>query len=223
MSTDRLKIYNGALLIAGERQIASLTVNEESRRLLDNVWDDGGVRFCLEQAQWRFAMRASEFTYDTAIEPAFGLARGFAKPDDWVETSAVCQDAYFRVPCLNYADENGIWYADLDTLYIKYVSDDASYGMDFSKWPYTFTEYVKAYFAWKIAPKLTGGKDIAERLWSTANPKRGVLPQALLTAKNRDAMAGPTTFPAKGTWVRSRWGGRSNGSWDGGNPNSLYG
>ena len=46
MATDRLKLYNGALTIIGERSIASLTTNEESRRLLDNQWNDGAVRYC---------------------------------------------------------------------------------------------------------------------------------------------------------------------------------
>jgi hypothetical protein len=78
--------------------------------------------------------------------------------------------------------------------------------MNLAGWPASFTEYVKAYFAWRIAGKLTGGDKIAERLWSTTNPHRGILPQLLLTAKNRDAMAGPTTFPARGSWTRARTG-----------------
>ncbi len=223
MATTRLKIYNGALLLCGERQIASLTVNEEGRRLLDNVWNDGGVQYCLEEGQWRFAMCTSKFAYDTAITPQFGLRRAFAKPTDYVNTSAVCQDEYFKVPLLNYADEVGFWFADLDEIYVKYVSNADGYGMNFAGWPTSFTEFVKAYFAWKISPKLPGGTALTEKLWSTTNPKRGILPNALLIAKNRDAMAGPTTFPAVGGWIRSRWGSQGTGIADGGNRSSLYG
>lgn len=223
MATTRLKLYNGALLHCGERAIASLAVNEEGRVLLDNVWNDGGVQWCLEQGQWRFALRTSKFSYDTAVNPQFGLRRAFAKPTDWVVTSAVCQDEYFRVPLLQYADEAGMWFADLDDIYIKYVSSDASYGMNLSIWPYSFTEFVKAYFAWRISSKLSGGAALTERLWSETNPHRGVVPKMLLDAKNKDAMAGPTTFPAVGAWIRSRWGSRGTGGYDGGNRSSLIG
>lgn len=223
MATTRLKIYNGALLFCGQRSIASLTVNEEGRRLLDDVWNDGGVQYCLEQGQWRFAMCTSKLSYETAITPPFGLRRAFAKPTDWVDTSAVCQDEYFNVPLLQYADEVGYWFADLDEIYVKYVSNGANYGMNFAAWPYSFTEFVKAYFAWRIAPKLTGGDELRERLQSSTHPHRGILPQALLTAKNRDAMAGPTTFPAVGSWIRSRHGRSMSGYRDGGNRSSLLG
>ncbi|CAB4223332.1 hypothetical protein UFOVP1670_23 [uncultured Caudovirales phage] len=224
MATTRLAIYNGALTHCGERTIANLTVNEEGRRLLDNVWNDGGVQWCLEQGQWRFAMRTFHATPETAVTPQFGLKNAFAKPSDWMDTAAVCQDEYFKVPLLNYADEAGYWFADLDDIYVKIVSNSASYGMNLAGWPASFTEFVKAYFAWKIAPKLTGGDKIAERLWNPENPKRGVVAIAMLVAKNRDAQSGPTTFPAVGGWIRSRWGRTGNGGWrDGGNRSSLYG
>jgi hypothetical protein len=118
MATDRLKIYNGALLICGERAIAALTDNNAPRRALDEVWNDGGVRYCIEQAQWKFAMCASKFTYDTSITPTWGYRRAFAKPSDWVLTSAVCTDEYFRSPLTQYSDEVGFWFADQDDLYI---------------------------------------------------------------------------------------------------------
>jgi hypothetical protein len=57
---------------------------------------------------------------------AVRLRGAFAKPTDWVDTSAVCQDEYFRVPLLQYADEVGYWFADLDEIYVKYVSDGAT-------------------------------------------------------------------------------------------------
>lgn len=222
MATTRLKLYNGALLYATQRSIADLAVNEESRRLLDEVWNDGGVRHCLEQGQWKFAMRSSKLSYETALTPQFGYRRAFAKPTDWVTTSAVCQDEYYRAPLLQYADEVGYWFSDLDEIYVRYVSDDAAYGLNLAGWPASFTEYVKAYFAWRIAGKLTGGDKIIERLWSHNNPHRGIVPTTLLTAKNRDAMQGPTTFPARGSWSLARQGGLS-GWRDGGNRGSLIG
>lgn len=218
MATTKLKIYNGALMLCEQRSIASLSVNEESRRVLDEVYDDGGVQYCLEQGQWRFAMRSSKFTYDTGITPSFGYRRAFAKPDDWVNTSAVCSDEYYQSPLLAYTDEAGFWYSDLDEIYVKYVSNDANYGMNLSLWPYSFTEYVKAYFASRIVGKIAA----KDTLRAAITGRGGILENAHLTAKNRDSMAEPTKFPPRGNWVQARIG--DNGSWrDGGNRNQLIG
>lgn len=223
MSTSRLKIYNGALMLVGQRSIASLTVNEESRRLLDEVWNDDGLNHCLEQGQWMFAMRTSQITYNPSISPPFGLQRGFTKPSDWVLTSAVCSDEYYKTPLLEYVDEAGFWYADIDDIYVRYVSDDTNYGNDMAKWPSSFTEYVKTYFASRIAHKLPSSKEIIERLLGPPGfPQRGLLHQALLNAKNRCAMASPTSFPARGGWVTSRQG-RNSSRRDRGNSGSFIG
>jgi hypothetical protein len=220
MAADRLEIYNGALLIAGDQKLASLIENREPRHLLDDVWNGGrGVRFCLEQAQWHFAMRASRLDYNPSVQPDWGFQRAFDKPTDWVNTSGVFQDAYLRSPLTNYADEVMYWFCDQDEIFVKYVSDDVTYGMDFAKWPESFTEYVKAFFASKIIRKLPGGADKVDDI---CNPKKGVLARALVIAKNKAAMTQPTTFPTRGTWARARHGGSSFRN-DGGNPNSLIG
>ncbi len=220
MATDRLKLYNGALTICGERSIASLTVNEEGRRLLDNQWNDGALRHCLEQAQWKFAMRTAKLSYETAVVPSFGLRRAFAKPADWVLTSAVCQDEYYQTPLVQYADEIQFWFADLDIIYVKFVSDDVNYGLNLGHWPSTFTEYVKNYLASKIVKKLTQDKDIHAAILA---PHSGSLARARLEAMNKDAMAGPPKRPARGSWVRAHNGRRAFGQNDGGNQNSLIG
>lgn len=222
--TTRLALYNGALLLCKERSLASLSESAEPRRLLDEVWNDGGVRYCLEQGQWRFAMRTSKLTYDTAIEPAFGYRRAFAKPSDWVATSAVCADEYFTEPLLRYSDEDQFIFSDIDDIYAKYVSDDGAFGTDYGKWPQSFAEYVKTYFASRICYKL-GGKDIITLLHGRAIDGRdGLLARNLLIAKNRDAMADPTRFAAQGGWTRSRGryarGGRFE---DGGSSSNLIG
>ncbi len=221
MATDRLKLYNGALMLVGERRLASLSENREPRALLDEVWNDGGVRHCLEQAQWKFAMRTAMLEYDTSVTPSFGYQYAFPKPTDWVNTSAVCQDEYFRSPLLQYSDEIGYWFADITPIYVKFVSDSSDYGTNYANWPSSFTEYVKTYFASRIVGKLTGKDSLRDRILAK---RSGLLDQALLEAKNRDAMAGPTTFAARGLWTRSRWGnGRGGPLGDGGSPGSLIG
>lgn len=199
--TTRLKLYNAALFICEQRSIASLSVNEEARHVLDEIWNNDAVRYCLEQGQWKFALRGSRFDYNPSIEPEWGYSRAFTKPEDWVITSAVSLDERFNTPLTEYADEVGNWFCDSDELFVKYVSSADTYGFDLARWPQTFADYVAAHLAWRAVPRMPGGQD----------KKEGVehdMKKAKITAKNKDAMAGPTTFPARGTWTLSRWGNR---------------
>lgn len=211
--SSRLQVYNDALLVCGERSLASLTEDREPRRLLDQVWDNGGVNACLEMGQWHFAMRATRFDYATSVTPDFGYRRAFEKPDDWILTSAVSADEYFNTPLTQYADETGYWYADLDELYVRYVSDDSSYGGDLTLWPSTFHDFVAAHFASKIILRLTSDENKQNRVIALES-------RQLLRAKSKNAMTGPARFPPEGSWNRSR---RGKSSRDRGNRGQLIG
>jgi len=197
MST-KLDFFNGALLICGERFLASLTEAQETRRLLDHVWDvEDGVRNCLERGQWYFAMRTIQIDYDSGVTPDYGYSRAFVKPDDWVITSALCTDEFFRNPQTRYVDEAGYWYSDVDTLYVRYVSDDVGYGRDYSKWPGQFRDLVEAHLAKKIIHKIKNSEEERERVLK-------IYKDALREAKNNSLMAEPTKFMPTGGWVRAR-------------------
>lgn len=216
--TSRLSLYNDALLLAGERALASLTENVEQRYLLDQVWDNNGVDACLEEGQWMFAMRTVQIDYDPGITPSYGYNRAFGKPSDWILTSAVCSDEFFRSPVMRYVDEAGFWFSDLDTLYIKYVSNAASYGGDLSLWPASFKDFVAAHFASKIVLKITNDEARRTLFINPKDPRHSVRGRALLNAKSRCAMAGPTGIVAQGEWSKSRTRGvsrRDGGSFSG--------
>jgi|SRR3989304_2934863 len=212
MAATRLKIYNDALLFCGERTLASLTEDVEPRHLLDHVWNSDGVQGCLEEAQWHFAIRTVQIDYDPDEDPQFGYNYAFTKPSDWVLTSALCSDEYFKSPLLGYWDEAGFWYADLQTIYVRYISNDVDYGMDLSLWPRSFSEFVAAHFAYKITPKITGDKD-------RFNAAFKLREKLLRDAKNRTAMADSTKFAPQGGWTKSRMngGGRKDGGGSSGN------
>jgi hypothetical protein len=216
MATDRLQIYNGALQKIGKRRIASLTVNEEARKELDAVWQDGGVQYCLEQGMWKFATRTMMLDYDTTITPEFGYRRAFEKPEDWTSTVAVCSDEYTKVPVIRYNDEAQYIWCDLDRIYVRFVSNHVDWGMNLATWPATFTEYVKCYFAGRVCEKLTG--DTRKALEFTK--PRGIVEIAESTAKNNDAQNDPVKFPAPSAWVQARRSFRG-GMRDGGNRNRL--
>ena len=211
----RLKMYKQALRLCGETTIASLTEDREPRRLLDEVWDDGGVQACLEAGQWNFATRTTRFDNDATITPDFGYRYAFEKPDDWVSTMQLAADEYFNVPLLQFLDEQGFWYADETFIYVSYVSNHADWGNNLADWPQLFSTFVAAYFAESIVRKLTSDD---ERVLEV----RDRLKQAKLEAKNHDAMGDPTRFPPTGSWVRSRYGRRGTRN-DRGSRGSLIG
>jgi hypothetical protein len=208
----KLGLYNGALRILKERRIASLSEDREPKRLLDDVYSDGttegAVIACLEMGQWTFATRSVQIDYSPSITPAFGYRYAFDRPTDLVRVCGIWSDDRMTSPLLQYRDERHYWYCDLQTIYVAYVSKNASYGIDLSLWPESFTSMVEAYLAKEIAPNLTNGDDkiaIAEKKFD----------EALKEASSRDAMNMPTKFAPPGTWTTSRGISRHGSRWNG--------
>lgn len=198
----KLSIYQSACLACEERKLLNLTEQREARRQLDTVWDGGGVRTCLMAGLWNFARRSAQLDYSSDVEPPWGLRRAFDLPDDWVRTMAVCSDEFFNQPLLEYQQETRFIFANIDTLWAAWVSDDVSYGGDMGKWPENFSRYVELYFAHRIAPRVTGSKDIRARIDKD-------MKVALDLAKSTDAMDESTKFAPPGTWTLNRRGRRT--------------
>lgn len=210
MSADKLSLFNDALTLCGERMLASLTEERESRRLLDQAWAAGAVNFCLETGQWNFAVNSIKLVYSPSTSPPpFGFRYAFDKPDDYIRTMAVSIDEYFRCPLIRYVDEANFWFADEDTLYIRYVSNLPEYGGNMGKWPGSFTEMVSSYLASKVVTKLTQDNGRWAMVRKDYEDRRK-------EAKSNDAMNEPTTFPPRGSWVRARTAGRNGFVDDGG-------
>lgn len=199
--TSRLTLYNGGLRILGERSLLSLSENVEARRRLDTAWDGGALKYCLEAGLWNFAMRTVELTYSPSVTPSFGMRYAFDKPDDFVRTGGIWSDESMKSPLLEYRDEGPYWFAELDTIYLSYVSNDAQYGADMSLWPETFVKFFEAHLASEIAMALTQNRAKMEDALT-------VRKIALRDAQAKDAMAQPTSFPPSGSWSRARTGGQ---------------
>ncbi len=213
--TDKLSIYNGALTVLGERGLANLTENREPRYELDKIWDNNLRERVLQHGQWNFAARAVELEFSPSTTPQFGYQFAFDKPEDFVRTMMVCYDEYFNIPITRYSDEASWIFTDTELIYLKYVSKDTQWGLDYSLWPGNFTEYVEHYMAKKVAPRLTG-LDFSDTMLMR------LMKQALAEAKATDAMESPAKFPPKGGWARARQGFRS-GSAERGNRSQLIG
>ena len=197
--TDQLSLYNRALLHLGERSLTALTDNNEARRSLDQAWDSGIIRTeWLRCGLWNFATRTTERNYESALTPDFGYQYTYTKPSDWVKTAGVWSDEYQRVPLTEYRDEGGYWFSNIQVIYVSYVSNDASYGLDYSLWPENYARFCEYDLAMKIARRVTGA-DI-----DTLQAMERKRSDLLATARNTDAMDEPAKFPPQGSWVSSR-------------------
>lgn len=195
--SSRLSIYNGAARMLGEPRLQSLTEPRESRRKMDEVWDDEFIKFVLEAGQWKFATRYQRLTYSPSVEPAYGYRYAFQKPTDHIRTTYLCEDEYYRCPLRHYQQQGGYWFADWDTIYIAYVSNDSAYGGDLSLWPAKFSQYVEAHLACEVRQGLAQNQVLATELES----KRL---QRLAEALSVDSMEDPTRELPAGSWVTSR-------------------
>ena len=213
MATSKLKIYNGALRCLGQPKLSALTDAAPARYLLDEVFDDGGLDYVLEQGLWNHAMRASKLEPTPSVTPAFGYNNAYEKPEDMVRIAAMSENEHFSAPLLYYVDEVLYWFTNASEIYIQYVSKSTDYGYDYSLWPETFTRYVESWFASQICESLTQSETKWERLSKDTR-------RLLVDARSKDAMKGPTRFLPSGRFVQSRGGG---GGSDGGTMRRLTG
>ena len=213
MTIPQLVIYNKALHIIGERSLASLTENREPRRVLDDIWDSGNMlKYVLEEGLWKFSLRTSKMIADPAITPTFGYPYAFQQPTDFIRVAQVCSDEFFNIPLTSYAFEAGVFYSNIqDGVFLQYVSNDVSYGLNAALWPETFKEYLGAWMAARSAARLNKDKE---------KEAFALLEKIKNNALSKNALQGPTQFTPQGSWVSARYGGSNR---DRGNRGSFYG
>jgi hypothetical protein len=209
MGATQLGLYNEALNIIGDELLASLSENREARRRLDNVWNNNFIRRVLEMGYWNFAMRTAQLEFNPAVETPFGYRYAFELPTDYVRTYKLSLDPYFSMPLNDFSIERGYIYTDTQSIYLSYVSDDASYGGDLALWTESFKTYVEHELAYRIIRKQTGDSVSKKELFAL---KR----RLLIEAKSKDVLNEGTKFFPMGNWTRSRLGAygssRTNGT-----------
>ena len=148
MSSTKLSLVNGALRLLKQRKLTESELSSNSRepaRAANDVFDADFVRGCLEAGNWRFATRSRQIIADPGIDPQFddgGYLYAYEKDSDWLRTVGIFSDANMLINYNDYNEEAGYIFANIDTLYVRYISDDASFGGDMSRWPRSFQEYV---------------------------------------------------------------------------------
>lgn len=199
MAIDKLGLYNGALRIMGERKIATLSENREPRRVLDGIWDEDAVRYCLEQGQWQWASRTVKLEASTTVEPEFGYRWAFEKPEDYVRTVNISTDEYFNEPLNAFSDEAGYLFSNVDILYLRFVSDHDDYGRNYELWPISFQRYVMSYLAYEGSLRLTASHSIQDRLEKQMKVRQS-------DAQSKDGVNRPTMFYPRGSFITARHG-----------------
>lgn len=206
-------LYTGALTALGNRKVL-ITENVESRRVLDDVYDEV-LQECLEESSWNFATETVQLDADTGIEPEFGYTEVFAKPTDFLKTAAISSDENFDFPLMRYTDEGDTISSDVTPIYLKYVSNDTGLGLDLTRWTQRFTRYVELELAARVAFRLTQSE-------KTEMKVQDMRDRARTRAKNLDSMDEPNPkFKPAGSWTTSRIG--RSGFGDRGRRNSLTG
>lgn len=197
MST-RLDFYNEALFLVGERRLRNLDENQETKRLLDDVWNTNPIKRLLEDADWNFSSRSAKIWKDNAVEPEFGHTAVFNLPTDMVKLSGVYSGANMNPNNVvkDYLIEGKQLFANADILYLRYVHDDYTNLTDYSVLPETFKEYLAAHLASKIAPRLKNfsGQDRLAKQLEDAEDK----------ALSKDSMMQPTKALPSSSWARNR-------------------
>ena len=148
MAVDQLSLYNDALLILGQRKLASLTEDREPRYRLDDAYSVDAVSYCLELVKPTFAQFTLKmetptvgetFTHDHTLTAAY------------VAVIGVFADPALDQPITRYVIEGDQLKCDYDVVYIRLVSDAAVFDL----WSPSFTRVMSAYLANELAIRIT--------------------------------------------------------------------
>lgn len=149
MAYDQLKLYNEALLLAGERSLTSLSETHETRYRLDEEYtNSSATEYCLELVQPAFARKTTRLN-----SPAAGSTMSWSHtlPSDYVSFIGLYTDAALSKPVSRYIIEGGAIVCDHADVYLRFTSD----GYSISAWDISFAKVVSSYLAMKVAARLS--------------------------------------------------------------------
>ncbi len=155
MAADQLSLYNDALLLLGQRQLASLSENREPRFRLDDIYGIEALEFCLEVSKPLFARETNTLTGSSA-SAEHGLDNVFALPSDYLSMVSVFSDDKLDQPLNRYIIENRTIACEFSTIYIRFVS--SALVATFASWTPSFTKVVSAYLARELAERISPEK-----------------------------------------------------------------
>ena len=206
MATSKLEIYQRAILHCKQTPVASLSENNEARRLCD-IHYGPMLQSLMEAGFWTHAMRTTQITVNVGVTPAFGYAYAHDLPTDFVRKYAVSASENLEPPLDYQTDsrayliEGGYLWCDATPLYLRYTSSDASYGLDLGRWPERLTEAACTELAYRIVPKLSGSSQLRGELVRLKQ-------DALGKANTYEALQQPAQTGRPGRWITDRFSSR---------------
>lgn len=209
-----LALYNGALLLIKAPLLTSLSDNQTARVYLDTIYNDT-LKFMLEAGEWRCAAKAVSIDPSTDIEPQFGYNYFYVKPDDYVRLIRISSSPYLFPTLDDFSEEGPNWAANCNPLFVIYVSDSTSYGLNMSAWGGHFRRAFHHELAVRVAPHLAPKMTVAEMDRLQRNAKN-----AMHEAKSKDAINLPAERPPPGLLVQSRLGRSGYDAWSWQGPGS---
>ena len=198
--TTKLALVTKATRHLGQERPVGLTDDTQAVREILAVYDET-VAEALEGGLWLWALRTVHITADADIEPAYGRTYGYTLPDDFVRISNISNSPHFEGNGELDYDLTGpgrTLYADEESFYLRYVSDDADYGMNLGAWPETFAEGVGYALAFRSAIPIA--KDRGDR-----NDLMTLAERWYAKAKIRNAVDERVKSKPTGRLVRSRF------------------
>lgn len=161
----KLQIYNKALQLCGEPKLASTSEAAEARYDLDVAWDTCVIDL-FGAGGWTFATVTTALS-DTG-SPISGYAYRFDLPTDLVRIISASTTARFSDEAdyrLEGASGNDAIYAQVDTLWVKYISSYLSADAQISYWSAPFCETLGFRLAAEIGMKIATSREKRAELW----------------------------------------------------------
>lgn len=159
----QIGLYNRALDLIGDERLASLSQARVSRHALDDAYSIV-LTECLEDAIWTFALRTASAASTSLPSPDHGFDYAFTVPSDKVRTYLLFKDAESLTPLTDVVELNGKYLSKVTPLYVRYTSNDASYGGLLSAWPWAYERYVSAALASKVCYQLTRSQERCDKV-----------------------------------------------------------
>ncbi len=197
----QLEVYNLALSHIKETKLAAVDEAREARYVLDDWWSQTRA-YMLEAGFWKFAMRTLEITANTGITPTLGPSNAHDKPSDWVRTYLISASEFLDPPLEDWLEEGGYIFADATPIFMRYISNGASYGFDTTKWTARFVQAFSHRLAYNIAPKVTGASENSLKMLEDKADS------SLAIALSFEALREPNKRPPEGRWNQARNGQR---------------
>jgi len=155
MAISQLALYNDALLLLGQRRLASLTEAREPRYRLDDIYGIEALEFCFEMAKPTFARETNILSAPTTSSQ-HGLDSVHTLPGDYISMVAVYSDDKLDQPLNRYILEGDTIACEFATIYIRFISNASV--TSFTDWTPAFARVVSAYLARELAARTSPDK-----------------------------------------------------------------